>query len=652
MRSAEELIPEGAWSDCPYLGLAPFLQRHERVFYGRDAVAERLVERLMTRLPRGMLVVVGASGAGKSSLLQAGMLPLLARGELGRWPVLSMTPKGQPLWKRAHGLADLAGVDVTSVHRSLRDAPRTAPQLIEQVNRATRTGTDLAAGIGTGPGGGGPAPRLVLVIDQLEELFTLAQESEHGREERAAFLPALRAATVPAEPGGAPAAMVVAAVRGDFLDQALRFPLLAEAIDAEVFAITPMSEAELRSAVTGPAAEAGRGVDEAVVDAVVAEVRSGDPATEGFGAGVLPLVSQVMYAAWEQREPGGELGLRAYRRGGGTTDAVNRSAQTLYGTLPPERQTTAGVVFTLLTIVAPDGRLARRRLSVAQLRAACTADAAEVDAVVAAFAADRLLVTDGTGVEIAHDVLLTSWHQLTAWLEGDRLDRALHSQLLTDTTAWLDHDKHKAYLYPAARLAEARAAADRWTADPERYPQPTADAAEFLRTGHRTARRGTRIRRTFLALLAALTATAITLAAIASLAATEASQQHAVALSRQLAAESLSISTAHPVTARRLAAAAWRALPTSQARDAMAQLLDDQERNGILPAFPDPVTGVVFSPDGNLLAATNDDGTVYLAKVRSFKDLYAALCSDVGAPTSDEWGQHVSGEPSTDACTS
>ncbi|MER7036098.1 nSTAND1 domain-containing NTPase, partial [Streptomyces albidoflavus] len=346
--------------------------------------------------------------------------------------MLSMTPTGQPLRELAHGLAPMAGVDVVSVDRSLRDDPQAAPQLIEQVIRATSTHTDQAAGIDTDPGGGGRAPRLVLVIDQLEELFTLAQKSKQGREERAAFLAALRAATTPAEPGGAPAAMVVAAVRGDFLDQALRFPLLAEAIDAEVFAITPMSETELRSAVTGPAAEAKLGIDVAVVEAVVAEVRSGDPATEGFGAGVLPLVSQAMYAAWKHREPGGELNLRAYRRGGGTTDAVNRSAQTLYDNLPPEQQTIAGTVFTLLTIVAPDGRLARRRLSIVQLRAACTADPAEVDAVVAAFAAHRLLVIDGTGVEIAHDVLLTSWHQLTTWLEGDRLDRALHSQLLTD----------------------------------------------------------------------------------------------------------------------------------------------------------------------------------------------------------------------------
>ncbi|MFH9762637.1 PQQ-binding-like beta-propeller repeat protein [Streptomyces anulatus] len=620
VRSQGDLIPEGAWPDCPYLGLAPFRRQHAQVFYGRDTLAERLVERLMTRLPQGVLVVVGASGAGKSSLLQAGMLPLLARGELGRWPVLSMTPADRPLWELAHGLADLAGVSVASVHSSLRDDPRCMPELLEQVIRATRTPTDLATGVDVDPGEGGAVPRLVLVIDQLEELFTLARKNEQGREERAAFFAALRAATTPAEPGGVPGAMVVAAVRGDFLDQALRFPLLAEAIDAEVFAITPMSEAELRSAVTGPAAEAGLGVDEAVVDAVVAEVRSDDPATEGFGAGVLPLVSQAMYAAWGHREPGGELDLRAYRRGGGTTDAVNRSAQSLYDGLPPEEQKVAGAVFTLLTIVAPDGRLARRHLSVEQLRAACATDPAEVDAVVAKFAGDRLLVTDGTGVEIAHDVLLTSWHQLSAWLESDRLDRALHSQLLTDTTTWLDHDKHKAYLYPAARPAEARAAADRWTADPERYPQPTADATEFLLTGHRTARRGTRIRRTLITVLAVLTATSITLAAVASQyaerevrAATEASRQHAVALSRQLAAESLNISTAKPVTARRLAASAWRVSPTNQAREAMAHLLNEQQRNGMLPASPDTVAKVAFSSDGSLLATANgDDGTVGL----------------------------------------
>ncbi|MFI1585103.1 WD40 repeat domain-containing protein [Embleya sp. NPDC020630] len=377
---------------------------------------------------------------------------------------------------------------------------------------------------------------------------------------------------------------------------------------------------------------------------------------------------------------------------------------------------------------------------------------------ITAFAARRLLVTDGTGVEIAHDVLLTSWHQLTSWLEGDRLDRALHSRLLTDTTTWLDHHKHKAYLYPAARLAEARAAADRWRTDPERYPQPTADATEFLLAGRRTARRGTRLRHTVMVVLATLTATAMTLAVITYQKSTEASLQHAIALSRQLAAESLNIDSAHPVTARRLAAAAWHAAHTDQARNAMTRLLDEQQRTGMLPVSADRVSGVAFSPDGNLLATVTAppafdtprtgtgtdtgtvglwdvrtrtrvgdpipanpggtvfgvafspdgsllttaiadrfgtvtvgswdvktrtrvgdpipadpggdvfgvafspdgnllatataDGTIYLARVWSFTDMYAALCSDVGAPTSGEWEQYVRGEPLTGACGS
>ncbi|MFJ2184867.1 hypothetical protein ACIOJG_30020 [Streptomyces anulatus] len=84
----------------------------------------------------------------------------------------------------------------------------------------------------------------------------------------------------------------------------------------------------------------------------------------------------------------------------------------------------------------------------------------------------------------------------------------------------------------------------------------------------------------------------------------------------------------------------------------MAQLLNEQQRNGMLPASPDTVAQVAFSSDGSLLATANDDGTVYLAKMRLFADMFAALCSDVGAPTSNEWKEYASGEPMTDACAS
>ncbi|MEV0783353.1 WD40 repeat domain-containing protein [Streptomyces sp. NPDC050423] len=72
----------------------------------------------------------------------------------------------------------------------------------------------------------------------------------------------------------------------------------------------------------------------------------------------------------------------------------------------------------------------------------------------------------------------------------------------------------------------------------------------------------------------------------------------------------------------------------------------------MLPESPGKMNGVVFSPDGSLLATANDDGTVYLAKMRLFTNMYAALCSGVGAPTPEEWEEYASDEPLIDACTS
>ena len=172
-----------AWPGGPYLGLVPFEERDARLFYGRDELVDQLVRRLAER-PDGaaILLVAGESGSGKSSLLRAGLLPRLAAGALGpgseRWPRRVIRPTASPLRELAMHLAEMAGADPVSVYRSLAAAPDEAPMLAEQ---AART----AAGRGAGPGPGGPAgaaaaapPRLVLVVDQFEELFTAGEGAD------------------------------------------------------------------------------------------------------------------------------------------------------------------------------------------------------------------------------------------------------------------------------------------------------------------------------------------------------------------------------------------------------------------------------------------------------------------------------------------
>ena len=382
------------WAGCPYLGLAPFEEQDARVFYGRGELTDQLVQKLAARLDgTGILLVAGQSGTGKSSLLRAGLMPRLAASALGpgseRWPRRVIRPAGSPLRELAMQLADVAGADPVSVYRSLSAAPGEAPTLAELAVRTVTGRGARTRSHGPAEAAAAAPPRLVLVVDQFEELFTAGEDTEAGRAEREAFIAALHAvATCPAGPQHLSPALVVAAVRADFLGRLIAYPPLKAALDAGPFTVGPMSEAELRLAMTGPAAEAGLAVEPALAEAVIAELREGTGA--GLGSGVLPLMSQAMAATWELRE-GSELTLCAYRRAGGVADVVNRSAQAAYDTLTSAQKDAARLVFTQLTVITPDGQFARRQCSESDLHAPGT-QMADVDAVIDVFSAHRLLV--------------------------------------------------------------------------------------------------------------------------------------------------------------------------------------------------------------------------------------------------------------------
>ena len=246
--------------------------------------------------------------------------PALARGVQvpgsSAWPVVSLTATARPLTDLAAGLAALDGRDPAAIRQRLAGAPGEAHLLIREITRPA-----------------GDASRLVLIIDQFEQVF--AADGPDERLERAAFIDAVCAAAArPAGPRGEPAARVVIAVRGDYWDRCAAYPQLVPAMERDQLVVGPMPEAGLRRAITGPAEASGVRVESALIDAIVADARAA-------GARALPMLSQALTLTWEKRE-GDRLTREGYDRAGRVAGAVEVSAEAVYAGLTEDQQDRAG----------------------------------------------------------------------------------------------------------------------------------------------------------------------------------------------------------------------------------------------------------------------------------------------------------------------
>jgi WD40 repeat protein len=603
--------------DSPYRGLSAFEEQDAAFFFGREEAATQLLGR-MSRLLEGpgLLVVSGVSGAGKSSLLQAGVLPRIRGAGLASapgsasWPCLVFAPTRAPLDELALRVALLAGADAAAVRRGLDADPGGFALTARQAAFAP------ASVLGGGPGGPvaqrrWPAEqqRLLVIVDQFEQVFT--QCADEGQ--RQAFITALCAAASAGHgPDHAPAALVVLGVRADFEARCANYAQLADAVQ-DRYLVTSMTERQLRMAITEPAKTAGSRVDGELTEVLLANVRTRQP--EVAGAGVLPLLSHALDQAWRSRT-GVVLTLADYERTGGIEGAVADSAQRAYDHLTPGQQAAARQVFTRLTATSSDGMDTADRSTRAELaEGKSPAEAGDVEAVLEAFAAERLLTLAADSVEISHEVLLTAWPLLRdTWLTETHADRIVRSRLHNVAADWIRQSRDPSYLYRGTLLQAAAETAARIGADPARNPSLSQSERDFLHTSDRAHRRTARRRHAVIAGLLAVTLTAITTAGIAIYNAANATRQHVMALSRQLAAESLTTDLTDPVTARQLAVAAWSVSHTGQAYSAMSTLLSGQLQEGMLPAASaqDGALGVAFSPDGKLLAGAGGDGTVRL----------------------------------------
>jgi hypothetical protein len=573
---------------CPYKGLARFEPYDAEFFFGRERLTAVLVARLVGA---GLVGVIGPSGSGKSSLIRAGLLPALRDGALpgsDRWRQLIVRPGEHPLRDLAHALGDQ-----DQGHGMLLRAA-------EHCARADG--------------------RLLLMVDQFEEVFTACLDSQ----EQTSFLNELLGAT-----GAERAAIVVLGLRADYYGRCAEHPGLAEQLEASQVLVGPMDAEEVRRAIELPAHRAGLRVEPQLSKAMVADV-AGEP-------GGLPLLSTALLECWERRQ-GRTLTLAGYRERGGVHGAVARLAGRAWLTLDPDEQAAARRLLLRLAGPGEGQAVTRRRVALAEVepeRDQPTARALEV-------LTARRLLTKGEGtVEVAHEALLREWPRLRGWLEEDTQGRALHRHLTQAAKEWQAAGRDPGELYRGARLTAALEWARDHRADLNDLERAFLDAgrtaaerevADARRRADREARTSRRLRG-LLAGLAAVLALALVAGGFALAQRGRAERQTVVADSRRLGAQSLiqrdlDRSLLLAVEAVRLddSVDTRYALFSSLLRSPQAIWTTRGDGNG----FED----LALSPDGRKLATVDTHGLLDLWDARTGRRLAGPL---QGASDTYQW---------------
>jgi WD40 repeat protein len=583
---------------CPYRGLEAFDEQHAALFFGREDDTRRLCERLSAAR---FVAVLGPSGSGKSSIVKAGLIPALREDALAHsagWTIRSMTPGAGPLTGLAAQVSHVASGE--SMQRTL-DGLAADRRTLDQA---------IASALADRP----TKDRVVLVVDQLEELFTLCRDEN----ERAAFLGNLTyAATIP---GGR--TIVVVTLRADFYYRCAPYAALRNALALQHVLIGPLGDEGLRRAIEEPAWAAGLTLEPGLVDTIVADV--------GDRPGTLPLLQHVLLQVWQRRR-GRLLTVEAYRESGGVQGALAKHADAVYNELSESQRHVAERVLLRLVQPGEGTEDARRRVDIDELLTASD-DPAGIEALVSTLADARLVTTsrdetsDGRLVEITHEALLQGWPRLRHWLDRDREALLAHRRLTEASGEWEASGRDDNLLYRGSRLAAWRASADHgavrqrrrltepveWQARStlNRFEREFLDASEKREHRERAARR----RRIQLA-FATLTMTLAVITVVAAVAVhqrREAQRQRDIAVSGDLTARSVSsLSQGNIDVAALLGLEAYRAWPTVDARNAVLSVLPLLEHaQGALRGHTDEVNSVAFSPDGKRLATAGDDGTV------------------------------------------
>ncbi len=412
----------------PFRGLRAFSEEDASVFFGRDRVVAETVRRLAD--DHRLIVLVGPSGSGKSSIVRAGLMPAVRKGAIpgsDRWSIASMVPGSDPFIELEAALL-----------RSTIDPP---DSLSEPLRAEDGSGL-MRAALRVLPT---DSSRLLLIIDQFEELFTLVDDDAV----RQRFLDQIVSAVD--DPHGR--VVVVLTLRADFYRRALDHAAFATRMGAGVVNVASLAPDELEAAALEPALRSGVTLEPALLADLVADV-IGQP-------GALPMFQYTLTELFD-RSVGGVLTAGVYREMGGVRGSLTRSADALLETFNEEQQMVAKQVLLRLVAITEHDEWSRRRVPASEL-VSLGIDIVAIEEVIERFARQRLLsldrnpVTGAPTVEVAHEALLHEWKRLRKWIEQNREDLVCRRALAAAANVWNDAGRDQDYLYAGGRLDEALA---------------------------------------------------------------------------------------------------------------------------------------------------------------------------------------------------
>jgi signal transduction histidine kinase len=393
---------------CPYQGLEAFGKEQARFFFGREKVVQLLMEKLGQA---NFVPIIGASGSGKSSVVRAGLIPQL---EKNGWRILEpILPGVEPLAELKRALLGLFG----------RTEVREIYALIE--TDGLRPVIERMSG----------SERLLLVVDQFEEVFTVCPKEE----ERHRFIELLiQVAEIPASQ-----LAIVTTMRADFLEPCLSYESLTQLIQNEAVYMPPLVGADLGQAIIKPAKLQGYGFDEGLLAAILQHI-------VGQEKGCLPLLQFALTELWERRDGQTyQLTLAQYNQQGGVIGALNRYAEQMYQSVSDQKRDWVKRIFLKLVRTGENGKDTRQRQlkqKLLEIPGDDPVDQQAINNVLNELINGRLLVTGKdtdreAWVDLAHEALMEGWKRFALWCEENRELRSLTDRIEDALREWQKNPK-------------------------------------------------------------------------------------------------------------------------------------------------------------------------------------------------------------------